>query len=137
MEGDITFLVGTFDRSVHTLATTLSSIEKHITEQRSIQTAQQMALEERRLQVEEEERELGEEEKSFRKEVKAFLSLKGAAANDDEILELNVGGEPFTTTKSTLCSVSGSMLEAMFSGRHTLKQKEGRYFLDRDPVIFR
>lgn len=37
-------------------------------------------------------------------------------AQIDEIVELNVGGEHITTARSTLCSVEGSMLEAMFSG---------------------
>jgi len=58
----------------------------------------------------------------------------------DDVLELNVGGDQFTTYKSTLVSTitEGSMLSAMFSGRHALKQDPtGRYFLDRPPEPFR
>jgi hypothetical protein len=50
----------------------------------------------------------------------------------EEIIDLNVGGMCFTTTRTTLCSVKGSMLEAMFSGRWQLPtDKKGRYFIDR------
>ena len=52
---------------------------------------------------------------------------------NEAVIELNVGGRYFTTYKATLCSVEGSMIEAMFSGRHpTTKDGTGRYFIDRD-----
>lgn len=54
-------------------------------------------------------------------------------------MRLNVGGKLFTTLRSTLCSVPGSMLEAMFSGRFgspALRDDTGAYFLDRDPSYF-
>ena len=53
----------------------------------------------------------------------------------DEIIELNVGGFPFTTTRKTLCRVPGSVLEAMFSGRFpngTNRKEDGTYFIDRN-----
>jgi hypothetical protein len=50
----------------------------------------------------------------------------------DKIIELNVGGKHFTTFLSTLTRHEGSMLAAMFSGRHSLvKDNRGRYFIDR------
>lgn len=52
-----------------------------------------------------------------------------------EIVKLDVGGFKFTTSRSTLCSVPGSHLEAMFSGRHpmgALLTDNGAYFIDRD-----
>jgi len=53
-------------------------------------------------------------------------------------VHLNVGGEHFTTTTSTLCSIEGTMLSAMFSGRHSLsRDNEGRHFIDRDPQYFK
>lgn len=56
---------------------------------------------------------------------------------DDEILQLDIGGrQDFSIRKSTLCQVEGSALEAMFSGRHTLKKKNDRYFIDRNPFAF-
>ena len=39
----------------------------------------------------------------------------GASASSR--VRLNVGGAMFETTQSTLCSVEGSMLASMFSGR--------------------
>jgi hypothetical protein len=55
----------------------------------------------------------------------------------EEVIDLNVGGQYFTTTRTTLCSVKGSMLEAMFSGRWQLPtDTKGRYFIDRNPKYF-
>jgi len=56
----------------------------------------------------------------------------------EDIIELNVGGTFFTTYKSTLTQYEGTLLEAMFSGRHPLaKDSSGRFFLDRSPEMFR
>jgi hypothetical protein len=55
--------------------------------------------------------------------------------NSTELVTLNVGGHSFTTTRSTLFSVPGSFLEAMFSGRHAFcaqQTADGAYFIDRD-----
>jgi len=55
----------------------------------------------------------------------------------EDIIDINVGGKHFTTSRSTLCSIKGSLLEAMFSGRWDIqKDKKGRYFIDRDPTYF-
>ena len=56
----------------------------------------------------------------------------------DDIVELNVSGrtDGLTLTKELLCSVPGSALEAMFSGRHTVKKVRGRIFISRDPELF-
>lgn len=56
---------------------------------------------------------------------------------EDDIVELNVGGRYFATYRSTLTSQKNTMLAAMFSGRHPLKQdKKGRYFIDRNGDLF-
>jgi len=53
------------------------------------------------------------------------------------IVQLNVGGTTFTTSLSTLRRYK-SMLATMFSGRHeAAKDEHGRYFIDRDPILFR
>ena len=53
-------------------------------------------------------------------------------------ITLNVGGQYFTTTLQTLTKDKGSMLHAMFSGRHDSKPAEdGSYFIDRDGTHFR
>ena len=56
-----------------------------------------------------------------------------------DVVELNVGGRLFTTTRATLSAQPGSMLEALFSGRHArpcLTDAAGRPFLDRDGELF-
>lgn len=51
-----------------------------------------------------------------------------------EVVELNVGGRIFVTTRSTLCKHSNSMLAAMFSGDMQPAQQDhqGRFFIDRN-----
>jgi len=53
----------------------------------------------------------------------------------EEVVELNVGGCRFTTSRSTLCRVTGSHLESLFSGRHAraaCRDASGSVFVDRD-----
>ena len=53
-------------------------------------------------------------------------------------IELNVGGQRFTTSLQTLIKDPGSMLYGMFSGRFDSKPaKDGSYFIDRDGTHFR
>ena len=56
--------------------------------------------------------------------------------SSSDIVELNVGGRIFTTTKSTL--VASSYFEVMFSGKMQpgARDKEGRIFIDRSPEKF-
>ena len=52
------------------------------------------------------------------------------------VVDLNVGGFKFTTSRASLCRFPGSHLEAMFSGRHgtgaIVDSRDGSYFIDRD-----
>ncbi|GAB1603056.1 uncharacterized protein LOC115215506 [Argonauta hians] len=53
-------------------------------------------------------------------------------------IKLDVGGHEFTTSVFTLTQVQDSMLAAMFSGRHEIKQEaDGSVFIDRDGTHFR
>jgi hypothetical protein len=53
-------------------------------------------------------------------------------------IDLNVGGQLFSTSLTTLLSEPNSILAAMFSGRfETPKDNNGCVFLDRDPTYFR
>lgn len=53
-------------------------------------------------------------------------------------IKLDVGGHEFTTSVFTLTRVQDSMLAAMFSGRHEIKQeRDGSVFIDRDGTHFR
>lgn len=55
----------------------------------------------------------------------------------DSVVNLNVGGSLYTTSRSTLCLYPDSMLGAMFKGTMpTTKDAEGRYLIDRDGPIF-
>eukprot|EP01050_Picozoa_sp_SAG11_P037100 SAG11_NODE_14467_length_610_cov_102.191781_1_plen_182_part_01 len=56
--------------------------------------------------------------------------------NVGQIVELNVGGQCFTTSSNTLQSRPGSMISAMFTRWDIPKDKEGRFFIDRDPRFF-
>ena len=60
--------------------------------------------------------------------------LRAKVAGTMEVVELNVGGRIFVTTRSTLCKHSNSMLAAMFSGdmQPALQDKQGRFFIDRN-----
>ncbi|XP_015120870.1 BTB/POZ domain-containing protein KCTD16 [Diachasma alloeum] len=54
------------------------------------------------------------------------------------VVELNVGGVFYTTSRSTLMKESESHLSAILTGKTSLERdSKGRYFLDRDGVLFR
>lgn len=60
-----------------------------------------------------------------------------ASEEDDGVVDLNVGGMLYSTTRTTLLRYD-SMLAAMFSGRHELKRRaDGRVFIDRDGELFK
>lgn len=53
-------------------------------------------------------------------------------------VRLDVGGQGYTTSLLTLQRDPDSLLAAMFSGRHSLRQEpDGSYFIDRDGTYFR
>lgn len=55
------------------------------------------------------------------------------------IVELNVGGVFYTTSLQTLCKDEDSLLCHMFTGKSKppLRDGKGKYFIDRDGVLFR
>lgn len=58
-------------------------------------------------------------------------------ATRDELITLDISGErSMKVSRSILTRVKGSALEAMFSGRHTLRTVNGSVFIDRDADIF-
>ena len=70
-------------------------------------------------------------------EVQAYKAekerIEAFVVSDDDIIDLNVGGQRLSTTRSTLCQVEGSLLASMFSGRweDSLKRdKDGAVFFD-------
>ena len=55
----------------------------------------------------------------------------------ETIIKLDVGGDKFTTSLTTLCKDHNSMMAAMFSGRHKSSRcEDGSYFIDRDGTHF-
>lgn len=54
------------------------------------------------------------------------------------VVELNVGGVLYTTSLSTLTKNTNSLLGQIFTGKESVgKDSKGRYFVDRDGVLFR
>ena len=83
---------------------------------------------------------LSTEAKRVREEREAFESVakKLEHVHFNKMIELNVGGQHFTTSLETLRKDAASMLNAMFSGRFDVKpDKSGAYFIDRDGTHFR
>mmetsp|Transcript_69725 Transcript_69725/g.215592 ORF Transcript_69725/g.215592 Transcript_69725/m.215592 type:complete len:339 (-) Transcript_69725:26-1042(-) len=101
----------------------LSQAREKAAQQLAEVAAEQQKLEERRLCL----REL--EQRIF-----------SVADNEDDLVELNVGGQPMSTTRKVLCSAPGSLLQGMFSGNFDegyKRDKDGRIFLDVDPDLFK
>lgn len=91
-------------------------------------------MESLRTKLREEKLKLKRERKEFEEEKEKMGALVGKI---DEIVELNVGGTRFATTRSLLCQYRGTVLEAMFSGRWQLPtDAKGRIFIDRNPRMF-
>ncbi|KAL3808267.1 hypothetical protein ACHAXA_001409 [Cyclostephanos tholiformis] len=61
-------------------------------------------------------------------------------ATDDDLVEVNAGGEIVVAKRSTLTQIQGTKFEAIFSGRwdkKLLRDSHGRIFLDVNPKCFR
>ena len=78
--------------------------------------------------------EVEEKRAALEAELQAMQQLQQA---QDSRVELDVGGHRYSTSVATLRSKPGSMLDAMFSGRHQLSRAEdGSVFIDRDGSRF-
>ena len=65
--------------------------------------------------------------------------MKALTVHDNDIINLNVGGQKLTTKRSTLCQVESSLLAIMFSGRweeSLERDQDGAVFLDFNPQYF-
>ncbi|ESP01989.1 hypothetical protein LOTGIDRAFT_111245 [Lottia gigantea] len=69
------------------------------------------------------------------------MSSKTNSVEKSEIIELNVGGVFYSTTIDTLCKEPIGLLAQMFgpnsASNNVLKDSKGKYFIDRDGVLFR
>ena len=84
-----------------------------------------------------------EDRTKMKAEVEAFNAekriMKEIEVNNDDIIQLNVGGQKFTTTRFTLRQVNGSLLDTMFSRNwtHGLKRdQDNAIVLDFNPEHF-
>ena len=80
------------------------------------------------------------ERAKMKAEVEAYNAgkqrMKSVEVSDDDMIHLNVGGQKFTTKRSTLCQVEGSLLASMFSGRWEdglERDQDGAVFFDFSP----
>ena len=60
--------------------------------------------------------------------------------SNDDVIELNIGGQKITTLRSTLTAIPSSKLALMFNNSHAkhtlLIDKEGVVFFDYNPLYF-
>eukprot|EP01114_Cavostelium_apophysatum_P000889 TRINITY_DN10779_c0_g1_i1.p1 TRINITY_DN10779_c0_g1~~TRINITY_DN10779_c0_g1_i1.p1 ORF type:complete len:307 (+),score=36.31 TRINITY_DN10779_c0_g1_i1:89-1009(+) len=78
--------------------------------------------------------ELEEKKKQLEAEMEKMNTLREAWS---DIVQLNVGGTCYTTSRDTLIRRQGTMLSAMFSGKYVVvKDENGRAFIDRDGELF-
>uniref|UniRef100_A0A0G4GLE7 Potassium channel tetramerisation-type BTB domain-containing protein n=1 Tax=Chromera velia CCMP2878 TaxID=1169474 RepID=A0A0G4GLE7_9ALVE len=76
-----------------------------------------------------------EEYEEYEKERQRIVDTNIAA---ETMTDINVGGVIFETSRHTLASQKGSLLEAAVSGRaETQRDRQGRIFFDRDSQLFR
>ena len=83
---------------------------------------------------------LKEETSRLRQEQESIdaMSKKLDQVHFSSTVNLNVGGQHFTTSLQTLTKDPNSMLAAMFSGKLEMKpSKDGSFFIDRDGTHFR
>ena len=83
---------------------------------------------------------LREETSRLRQEQESIdaMSKKLDQVHFSSTVDLNVGGQHFTTSLQTLTKDPNSMLAAMFSGKFEMKpSKDGSFFIDRDGTHFR
>eukprot|EP00386_Alphamonas_edax_P006886 GDKI01022315.1.p1 GENE.GDKI01022315.1~~GDKI01022315.1.p1 ORF type:complete len:438 (-),score=98.60 GDKI01022315.1:172-1485(-) len=89
-----------------------------------------------RAEIERERRVVLEEQAVWEREKANIYKMKG---NQTDIIQLNVGGRIFTTTRGTLCTVKDTLLDSMFSGRWEdsfQRDATGAVFLDLNPDLF-
>ncbi|GFV41183.1 hypothetical protein TNCV_1102461 [Trichonephila clavipes] len=68
-----------------------------------------------------------------------WRSMESEGSDDfPSVVELNVGGVLYTTSLSTLTKDTKCLLGQIFTGKESIgKDGKGRYFVDRDGVLFR
>nr|QDK59938.1 kelch protein [Plasmodium falciparum]WOC95077.1 kelch protein K13 [Plasmodium falciparum] len=76
-----------------------------------------------------------QEYKNFENDKKKIVDANIAT---ETMIDINVGGAIFETSRHTLTQQKDSFIEKLLSGRHHVtRDKQGRIFLDRDSELFR
>ncbi|GAW82138.1 kelch protein K13 [Plasmodium gonderi] len=76
-----------------------------------------------------------QEYKNFENDKKKIVDANIAT---ETMIDINVGGAVFETSRHTLTQQKDSFIEKLLSGRyHVTRDKQGRIFLDRDSELFR
>lgn len=76
-----------------------------------------------------------QEYKKFEVEKKKIVDANIAT---ETLIDINIGGAVFETSRHTLTQQKNSFLDQLLSGRHKVtRDKNGRIFLDRDSELFR
>jgi len=70
------------------------------------------------------------------------MSDKSSSGAVSDVVELNVGGVTYTTSRPTLVNDQQSVLAKWFGSgdsdeKPPARDKQGRYFIDRDGALFR
>jgi hypothetical protein len=96
----------------------------------------------RRSDWEEDNRKLNLQREKFRQETEAFDHERRRIIDHniatEVMIEMNVGGTSFETSRATLAQQPDSYLARLVSGNHDLKRdKNGRIFIDRDSDQFK
>lgn len=90
-------------------------------------------LHRKRMQMEAEK--LHQQIKLFEAEKKKIIDN---AIASETMIDINVGGVVFETSRQTLTQQSNSLLEGVLSGRYEIgRDRQGRIFFDRDYELFR
>eukprot|EP00210_Caulerpa_lentillifera_P009689 g9244.t1 len=108
----------------------VSRKEEFVAEEERRINSKSKALEESKIMYEQKAAELEKEK----------LTMSGGPVEGEEIVELNVQGVIMSTRRNTLTQFTESRLAYTFNGRwdeETLKDSEGRVFLDVQPSLFR
>jgi len=90
-----------------------------------------------RQQLQEDKKKTKEEKQKWEEEK---AKINATFVFHGQIIDLNVGGTRYTTSRSTLTKYPESMLGVMFSGTHDLeamKCSDGSFFIDRDGARFK
>ena len=84
---------------------------------------------------------LEKEHSKLQSEKKKLVEANGGSnVNENDILDINAGGEIIRVSRGTLTQLKGSILEALFSGRwenQLARDAKGRIFLDVNPTCFK